>query len=51
MPIVLGKGKFQLIANPSYIIPQNLVEVANRPDLSERGKQTFYITAGAKISF
>ncbi|HEX5652795.1 MAG TPA: hypothetical protein VFX58_06965 [Chitinophagaceae bacterium] len=51
MPIVLGKGKFQLIANPSYIIPQNLVAVANRSDLSERGKQTFYITAGVKISF
>jgi hypothetical protein len=51
MPVVLAKGKFQLIANPAYVIPQNLVVVENRPDLSERGKETFYITVGAKVNF
>lgn len=51
MPIVLAKGKFQLIANPAYVLPQNLLVIEGRPDLSERGKQTFYVTLGAKISF
>lgn len=51
MPVVLAKGKFQLIANPAYVIPQNLITVQNRPDLSERGKETFYITVGAKVIF
>ncbi len=51
MPVVLAKGKFQLIANPAYVIPQNLVVVEGRPDLSERGKEMFYITVGAKVTF
>ncbi|HEX7902892.1 MAG TPA: hypothetical protein VF487_03355 [Chitinophagaceae bacterium] len=51
MPIVLAKGKLQLIANPAYVIPRNLVVVEGRPDLSERGKETFYVTAGAKYNF
>jgi hypothetical protein len=50
MPVVLAKGKFQLIANPAYVIPQNLVVVQNRPDLSERGKKMFYITLGGKVT-
>lgn len=49
--IVLAKGKFQLIMNPSYVVPQNLLKVENRPDLSERGKKMVYVTAGAKIIF
>ena len=49
MPIVLAKGKFQLIANPAYVIPKNLIQVEDRPDLSERGKELFYITIGGKI--
>ena len=49
VPIVFAKGKLQLIANPAYVIPQNLITVANRPDLSERGKNLFYATIGAKI--
>ena len=51
MPLVLAKNKFQLILNPAYVIPQNLVKVDNRPDLSERGKNMFYVTAGAKLTF
>lgn len=50
-PIILAKGKFQLLFTPSYIIPQNLIEVEGRPDLSERGKEMFYATIGAKLSF
>ena len=51
MPVVYGKGKLLLIANPAYVLPQNLITVPNRPDLSERGRDMFYITLGAKVSF
>lgn len=51
MPVILAKNKFQVILNPAYVIPQNLITVENRPDLSERGKEMFYITLGAKITF
>ncbi|HEX7846861.1 MAG TPA: hypothetical protein VF476_13750 [Chitinophagaceae bacterium] len=51
MPVVLAKGKLQLIANPAYVIPQNLITIEGRPDLSERGQEMFYITLGAKVSF
>lgn len=51
MPVVLAKGKFQFIANPAYVIPQNLISVEGRPDLSERGKEMFYITIGTKFIF
>lgn len=50
-PVIFAKGKFQLLFTPSYIIPQNLIEVEGRPDLSERGKAMFYATLGAKLSF
>lgn len=51
MPVVLAKNKFQFLISPAYVIPQNLVRVENRPDLSERGKEMFCITAGAKLTF
>lgn len=51
VPIVFAKGKLQVIINPAYVLPQNLITVANRPDLSERGKNMFYATIGAKINF
>ncbi len=50
-PAVMSLDNFQLILVPAYVIPQNLISVPNRPDLSERGKQMFYITAGTKVSF
>lgn len=50
-PIVFSKGKIQLIAIPAYVLPQNLVTVVNRPDISERGEKMFYTTVGAKIIF
>lgn len=43
MPIVYGRGKFQLIASPSFVMPQNL--------LGERGENAFYGLVGAKITF
>jgi hypothetical protein len=51
MPIVFAKEKLQLIVNPAYVLPQNLITIASRPDLSERGKKMFYATIGAKINF
>lgn len=51
IPMVIAKGKFQFILNPAFVIPQNLVTVTGRPDLSERGKQSFYFTAGFRQGF
>ena len=51
MPIIYAKGKVMLIATPSYILPQNLITVPNRPDLSERGENMFYGTLTAKYTF
>jgi hypothetical protein len=48
-PVIYAKEKWQLLFTPAYVIPQNLITVANRPDLSERGKELFYVTLGAKI--
>jgi hypothetical protein len=51
MPSILAINKFQLIVNPAYVIPQNLIKIENGPDLSERGKEMFYVTAGLKFIF
>ena len=51
VPAVFSYGKFQLIAIPAYVIPQNLVTVPGRLDLSENGKNMFYVTVGGKINF
>jgi hypothetical protein len=51
IPVILTKTKFQLILNPAYVIPQNLITVQNSQDLSESGKEMFYITAGVKFIF
>ncbi|HEX2628987.1 MAG TPA: hypothetical protein VHM26_08250, partial [Chitinophagaceae bacterium] len=50
MPVVVAKGRFQFIANPAYVLPQNLIAVEGRPDLSERGKEMFYVTVGIKAT-
>ena len=49
MPVIFGKNKFQLLLTPAYVIPQNLISVQGRPELSEMGKEMFYATIGAKI--
>ncbi len=43
VPIVFAKGKLQLIASPSYVIPQNLA--------GEKGSSKFYGLMGAKFNF
>ena len=42
LPIVFVKTKWTFAATPAYIMPQNLITVPNRPDLSERGQKMFY---------
>jgi hypothetical protein len=51
LPIIYAKNKWMLIATPAYVIPQNLLTVTGRPDLSERGKNQFYGTVGLKYTF
>ncbi len=51
VPVIYSKRKWMLLATPAYVIPQNLIAVEGRPDLSEKGKNLFYITIGSKISF
>lgn len=46
MPIVFVCGKFNASITPSYVMPQNLVVVANNPSQSERGSNMFYATFG-----
>jgi hypothetical protein len=50
-PVIFATGNFQLLFTPSYVMPQNLIVVEGRPDLSERGENLFYATFGAKMSF
>lgn len=51
MPVVYAKQKWTFIANPAYVLPQNLITVSGRPDLSEHGANTFYATLTAKYTF
>jgi len=48
LPVIYAKEKWMLLATPSYILPQNLLTVPNRPDLSERGENMVYVTLGIK---
>lgn len=43
VPVVYVSGKCNASITPAYVVPQNLVTVAGRPDLSERGKEMFYV--------
>lgn len=49
MPVILVKGKFNAYVSPAYVIPQNLVTVSGRPELSERGSNMFYLSAGVGV--
>lgn len=48
-PIVFVAGKFNASFTPAYVMPQHLITVANRPDLSENGKNRFYVSAGVGV--
>ena len=48
-PVVFVIGKFNAYISPAYVMPQNLVKVPGRTDLSERGENLFYISAGVGV--
>ena len=50
IPVIVAKGKWMLLATPSFVIPQHLVTIEDQPGLSEKGKAMFYITTGVKLS-
>jgi hypothetical protein len=51
MPLMFLKGKALLMVTPSYVVPQNLITDAAKPELSEQGANTFYTTFTIKYSF
>lgn len=51
LPVVYTKSHWTFVASPAYILPQNLITVSGRPDLSERGENLFYATLTAKYNF
>jgi hypothetical protein len=51
VPFIYSKNRFQLIVSPAYVLPQNLVKVENRPDLTEIGENMFYATIAVKYTF
>ncbi len=51
VPVIFATGKLQLLFTPAYVLPQNLLMVEGRPDLSERGENMLYATLGAKMRF
>ena len=51
MPLIYVKGKSMLLVTPAYVLPRNLISIPGRPDLSESGKDMFYMTVGVKRTF
>jgi hypothetical protein len=50
MPFIYSKNKIMVIVTPAYVLPQNLVKVDNRPDLTEIGENMFYTTIAIKYT-
>lgn len=51
VPLIYAKKAWQVLLTPAYVLPQNLITVPNRPDLSETGNNTFYTTLTVKRRF
>jgi hypothetical protein len=51
LPVIVARGKWMFMATPAYVMPQNLLTVPGRPDLSERGENRLYATVSLKYSF
>ena len=49
MPVVFVKGNFNIYFSPAYVMPQHLVTVTGRPDLTERGDNLFYFATGVGV--
>ena len=51
VPIVYVYKKLALSFTPGYVIPQNIIKVAGRPDLSENASNLFYANVGVFFTF
>ena len=51
VPIVYVYKKLALSFTPGFVIPQNVLKVSGRPDLSENAKNLFYANAGIFFTF
>jgi hypothetical protein len=49
VPVVFVFGKCNASFIPAYTLPQNLISVAGRPDLSEYGRNLFYMSLSLGI--
>jgi hypothetical protein len=49
LPLVVVIGKFNASVTPAFVMPQNLIIVANHPELSEYGKNLFSVTLSAEV--
>lgn len=49
LPVIFVIGKFNAYISPAYVAPKNLVTVSGRSDLSERGTNLFYFSAGVGV--
>ena len=50
MPITYVHNKFAISFTPGYVIPQNVIKVANRPDLANNAKNLFYANVGVSYT-
>jgi len=50
MPIVYATGKWQFLATPAYVIPQNVLNLETG-DVTKHGDAFFYATAGVRYNF
>ena len=48
-PEVFVLSKFNASVAGSYVLPKNLIAVANRTDPAERGKDIFYFKVGLGV--
>lgn len=51
MPVIWARKNLFVIATPGYVIPQNIIKVESRPDLSERAENLFYTNLTLLYSF
>ncbi len=49
-PFIYAIGKMRLMFIPAYTLPQHIITVPGRPDLSEHGDKLFYFTAAVRFS-
>ena len=51
VPVVFVRNRLTATFTPGYVLPQNVIQVAGRPDLSETASNLFYANLGIAFSF